>query len=60
MFIPINLEASDSRGSLGVSGGLPALPLPREAIDGPGGGMICVHLYTCVFISADDGGKGGV
>lgn len=60
MFIPINLEASDSRGSLGVGGGLPALPLPREAIDGAGGGMICVYLYMCVFISADDGGMGGV
>ncbi len=60
MFIPINLEASDSRGSLGVGDGLSALPLPREVIDGAGEGMICVYLYMCVFISADDGGKGGV
>lgn len=31
MFIPINLEGSDSRGSPGVSGSLPASPLPGEA-----------------------------
>lgn len=60
MFIPINLEASDSQGSLRVGGGLLALPLPRESIDGAGGGLIRVHLYMCVFICADDGRMGGV
>lgn len=50
MFIPINLEGSDSRGSLGVSGGLPASLLPGEAIDGAGGrDDMCGFVYVCIY-----------